>query len=212
MPGQDTLIDLLRHGEPVGGRAYRGNSVDDPLTGTGWQQMRKAVGQYTQWDRIITSPLRRCREFAEELGDRINVTVTIETEFREVGFGAWEGKSPGEIVEADPESYEAFYRDPEHCRPDGAEPLNEFSDRVIGAFDTLVQTCNGGNALVVSHAGVMRAIIAHVLVAPPSSMYRLRIDNGGMVRIRYNAHGPKLEFLNASLGGDRPVGQGDECL
>jgi alpha-ribazole phosphatase len=200
MSKQEVLIDLMRHGEPVGGRAYRGNSVDDPLTGNGWQQMRNAVGQYTQWDRIITSPLRRCREFAEELGARINVPVTIEPGFREVGFGVWEGKSPGEIIEADPESYEAFYRDPEHCRPDGAEPLNEFSDRVIGVFDTLVQTCDGENALVVSHAGVMRAIVAHVLVAPLSSMYRLRINNGGMVRIRYNTHGTKIELLNGSLG------------
>jgi alpha-ribazole phosphatase len=187
MSKQEVLIDLMRHGEPVGGRAYRGNSVDDPLTGNGWQQMRNAVGQYTQWDRIITSPLRRCREFAEELGARINVPVTIEPGFREVGFGVWEGKSPGEIIEADPESYEAFYRDPEHCRPDGV-------------FDTLVQTCDGENALVVSHAGVMRAIVAHVLVAPLSSMYRLRINNGGMVRIRYNTHGTKIELLNGSLG------------
>ena len=211
MPEQDTLIDLLRHGEPVGGRAYRGNSIDDPLTGNGWQQMRNAVGQHTQWDRIITSPLRRCREFAEELGARITIPVTIEPGFREVGFGVWEGKSPSEIIEGDPESYEAFYRDPEHCRPDGAEPLSEFSDRVNGVFDTLVQTCGGENTLVVSHAGVMRAIVAHVLGAPLSSMYRLRIDNGGMVRIRFNTYGPKLELFNGSLGRDRPVGQ-DECL
>ena len=34
----DTVIDLIRHGEPVGGRRYRGH-IDDPLSERGWQQM-----------------------------------------------------------------------------------------------------------------------------------------------------------------------------
>jgi len=34
----------MRHGEPVGGRAYRGHSIDDPLSEKGWQQMWDAVG------------------------------------------------------------------------------------------------------------------------------------------------------------------------
>ena len=27
---RDTLVDLIRHGEPTGGRRYRGNGADDP--------------------------------------------------------------------------------------------------------------------------------------------------------------------------------------
>jgi len=30
-----TTIDLLRHGEPVGGKRYRGQ-IDDPLSEKGW--------------------------------------------------------------------------------------------------------------------------------------------------------------------------------
>ena len=39
---KETIIDLLRHGEPVGGRLLRG-SQDDPLTEEGWSQMRASV-------------------------------------------------------------------------------------------------------------------------------------------------------------------------
>ena len=42
-----TTIDLIRHGEPVGGRKYRGQT-DDPLSEKGWEQMWKAVGDYAQ--------------------------------------------------------------------------------------------------------------------------------------------------------------------
>ena len=40
----DTIIDLIRHGQPQGGSVYRGHGVDDPLSELGWQQMWKAVG------------------------------------------------------------------------------------------------------------------------------------------------------------------------
>ena len=38
-----TQIDVIRHGEPKGGRRYRGYGIDDPLTETGWQQMWTAM-------------------------------------------------------------------------------------------------------------------------------------------------------------------------
>ena len=44
----ETIIDLIRHGEPEGGRAFRGHSIDDPLSEKGWQQM---------WDVLAKSPL-----------------------------------------------------------------------------------------------------------------------------------------------------------
>jgi hypothetical protein len=36
-------LDLLRHGEPEGGRLYRGNLLDNPLSEKGWQQMQASV-------------------------------------------------------------------------------------------------------------------------------------------------------------------------
>lgn len=194
----DTIIDLLRHGEPVGGRAYRGNSIDDPLTEKGWTQMRQAVAGRSGWEVIVTSPLTRCREFAEELAQKTNVAVQVEPEFREVGFGAWEGKTPDEIIATDSASYEAFYRDPEHCRPEGAEPLSDFTGRVNLAYEKLVASNGGRHILIVSHAGVIRAILAGVLDAPAVSMYRIKVDNAGISRIRHTRYGPKLEFHNAS--------------
>ena len=195
----DTLIDMLRHGEPVGGRAYRGNSIDDPLTDKGWEQMRRAINGFDDWDVIATSPLQRCLAFAEELAQNIGLEVTVEPSFREVGFGEWEGRVPDEIIKSNREEYEAFYQDPENCRPEGAEPLQDFTDRVIGAYEELVRKNSGKHLLIVTHAGVMRAIIAHVLGAPPVGMYRIKVENAGITRIRHTRYGPKLELHNAGF-------------
>jgi alpha-ribazole phosphatase len=57
----DITLDFMRHGEPVGGRKYRGQ-LDDPLSEKGWEQMRAAVGEAWPWTRIVSSPLLRCSE------------------------------------------------------------------------------------------------------------------------------------------------------
>jgi len=196
---EETLIDLLRHGEPEGGRAYRGHRIDDPLSETGWQQMWTAVGNHKPWEQIISSPLQRCQAFAQALGERYNIPVDIESEFKEVGFGAWEGKTPLQLQENNLKAYENFYRDPIHCRPAGAEPLEDFIKRVTQAYETLLTKCANQHVLVVAHAGVIRAIIANVLCSAPIGMYKIKVNNAGITRIRHGKQGSILEYHNASM-------------
>lgn len=192
------MIDFLRHGEPLGGRRFRGDGVDDPLSEKGWQQMWRAVGDDVPWNRIVTSPLQRCRAFAEALAQRHGLPLQVESRFREVGFGRWEGSTPDEIQTRDPQGYIAFYRDPVHSRPQGAESLEDFGARVSGALHDAIRDCPGEHLLVVAHAGVIRAVLGHVLQAQPVAWYRVRIDNAGLTRLRANSAGSRLEFHNRS--------------
>ncbi|HIP53628.1 MAG TPA: histidine phosphatase family protein [Chromatiales bacterium] len=190
-----TTFDLIRHGEPEGGRRYRGDGIDDPLSEKGWRQMWEAVGDEAPWGLIISSPLRRCREFAEALGERADIPITIEPRLREVGFGEWEGRPPAELQHENPGILDRFYSDPIGNRPPGAEPLDAFRTRVGAAFDDLVATHPGEHLLAVVHAGVIRAVIAHVLETPPAAMYRMAVDNAGLTRIRtHEARPPTLLF------------------
>jgi alpha-ribazole phosphatase len=97
---KETIIDLIRHGEPVGGTRLRG-SQDDPLSDLGWEQMRASVGDYSPWQSVISSPLKRCHGFAEELSQRHGLALSLDERFREIGFGAWEGKTTAELMEED---------------------------------------------------------------------------------------------------------------
>jgi alpha-ribazole phosphatase/probable phosphoglycerate mutase len=178
-----TVVDLLRHGEPLGGSRYRGQ-VDDPLSERGWQQMWEAVDAVTCWQRIVTSPLLRCREFALQLGERLDIPVHAEARFREVGFGEWEGRTRAELEQIRPGQVQRFYRDPIAHRPEGAEPLDAFIARVSEAFVELLDRYAGEAVLVVAHAGVIRAILAHALDIPPASMYRIHVPNAGISQLR----------------------------
>jgi probable phosphoglycerate mutase len=193
----DTVVDLIRHGEPVGGRRYRGNGTDDPLSPVGWEQMWRAVGDHSPWHQVVSSPLARCRGFACAIAGRHGLPLAVEPDLREVGMGAWEGRTPAAVREDDPAGFEAFYRDPVGRRPAGAEPLAELIERVGLAYDRAVASHPGRRLLLVVHAGVMRALVGRVLQGDPRRWYRIRIDYAGIVRIRHDRFGPVLECVNA---------------
>ena len=198
---KETLVDFLRHGEPVGGRRYRGDGVDDPLSEKGWQQMWAAVGDPVPWQRVVSSPLQRCQAFAVALAEKHRLPLSVEQRFREVGQGVWEGLTPDEILQRDPDAYAAFHNDPRRNRPPGAEPLEAFGQRVAEALEELFSDRPGEHLLVVAHAGVIRAALGYVLQSDPVAWYRTRIDNAALTRFRRGPYGNKLEFHNRpSLG------------
>lgn len=177
-----TYIDVIRHGEPVGGRRYRGYSVDDPLTEKGWAQMRAAVPPSPQWQHIVSSPLKRCLEFSQELANDLQITFSVEDNVKEIGFGDWEGKTPDEILAEDSEALNHFYNDPVNNRPTGAEPLHAFSERVWSAYQSIANNYQGKHVLIVAHAGVARAITANILNMSLDDVYsRLKIEYGAVI-------------------------------
>lgn len=175
-------VDIIRHGEPVGGRKYRGQT-DDPLSEKGWQQMWDAVGEYRKWDAIVTSPLLRCAEFAQALGQKLALPVTADDRFKECQFGVWEGKYPEEICQHDADLLQKFKADPVQYEPVGAEPLPEFYARVQAGWQDLLTLHQGQHVLLVGHAGMMRMIIAHVLEIPLNHVYQIQVSNAAVTRI-----------------------------
>lgn len=186
-----TYIDVIRHGEPVGGRRYRGYGVDDPLTEKGWSQMRAAIPESPPWQHIVSSPLSRCLAFSEELAGRLDIEFSVDERVKEIGFGEWEGKTPEEILAADSEALAHFYKDPVHNRPAGAEPLDTFATRVWQAYQSILQDHKNKHVLIVGHAGVARAITANILQMSLDDVYsRLRVEYGAIIHSSVDENSP----------------------
>lgn len=197
-----TTVDLIRHGEPVGGRRYRGQ-LDDPLSEKGWRQMREAVGDHCPWNAVVSSPLQRCAAFAGELAARHGLPLHFDARLMEIGFGAWEGRTAEELLAEDPQRLADFWRDPLHHTPPGAETLPAFRDRVTAGWADLLACHAGRHVLVVGHAGMMRMIIREVLAMPLDKMFRLQVGNAAITRIRVDGSGaaalPQLVFHDGRL-------------
>lgn len=198
-----TTIDLIRHGEPVGGKKYRGSHIDDPLSEKGWRQMRAAVGEHHPWQHVYSSSLSRCAMFAEELAARHRLPLTLDERLKEIGFGIWEGKTAAELNAMYPGCVTRFSEDPVTHRPEGAETLEDFRDRVIGAWQEIIARHQGEHLLLVGHAGMMRMIIREALDMPLPRMYRIHVANAAITRIQIEDNGgqqiTKLVFHDGRL-------------
>lgn len=183
-----TNVDLIRHGEPVGGRKYRGQS-DDALSESGWNQMWAAVEGFSDWQQIVTSPLARCSDFAEALGAKLQIPVTSDERLKEIAFGIWEGKLPSEICADDPQRIFRFRCDPSGNTPDGAEAIADFYQRVGAGFHAMLESFQGQHILVVAHAGVIRMVLCHALGIPVGNAYRINVGNAALTRIRFEQQG-----------------------
>ena len=197
------IIDLIRHGEPEGGKRFRGHGIDDPLSEKGWQQMWHAVHNHVidnncPWDKVISSPMQRCYEFAKALSEKHNIPCSVEDGLKEVGFGVWEGQTREQLKRDRPDEYEAFYNNPISNRPQGAEVFEDFVERVAGVYERIVHAHHDEHVLVVAHAGVIRAVLIHALKQDPATVYKTRIDNASISRIAHLAQGVRGEFINSS--------------
>jgi len=188
-----TILDLIRHGEPVGGRKYRGQ-IDDPLSERGWDQMRAAVGNSAPWTRIVSSPLRRCHAFAEYLGRAHELPLALDSRLKEVGFGEWEGLTAGDIEARWPGSLARFKADPIGARPKAAEALSDFHIRVSAALDELIAANEGEHLLLVCHAGVIRMALAWALQIPLVHAYRVEVASASLTRLRFESGRNSLIF------------------
>lgn len=184
MPQQSqTVVDIMRHGEPVGGRMYRGHR-DDPLSERGWQQMQQATKDYQAWDVIVTSPLQRCAGFAEQIAQQQNKPLELDDRFKEIHWGAWEGLTPLAICRDDPNTLHRFHADPSTLRPQGAEDIDVFRQRIISAWQDLLGKHRNQHILLVAHAGVIRAIISMILDSPAQRMFNIAVANAAITRVR----------------------------
>lgn len=182
MSNNTTIIDLLRHGEVEGAAIYRG-STDDPLTDHGWQQMVSALDNKKSWDIIITSPLQRCREFAELIAQEDEIDLEINPSLQEIDFGLWEGLSPDQILKEDGEYLKAWWSSPTTVTPPDAEDFHDFQARVLKSVKHIVQEYQGQRILIVTHAGVIRLILMHILGMQDENLFRLNVDYGSYSQI-----------------------------
>lgn len=194
-----TTFDLLRHGLPEGGEIFRG-STDVALSDKGFEQMLAAEDKLADRDIIITSPLQRCRSFAEQLSQRSQKQVVQDASLREVSFGDWDGMSFDDVKSQYAEKYMQYWQDPINNSPPNAEPIPEFSQRISHAIEALAVQHKGKKLLLVTHGGVIRAALSYALGNELNAMMRYEVPYASIsqIKIYHDSEGlfPQLVFHN----------------
>lgn len=200
-------IDIIRHGEPEGGVRYRG-SLDDPLSDTGWQQLQHVIARMQHdgitWNHIVSSPMQRCRAFADHVSQTLNLPLQVEPDLRELSFGDLEGLTPRQAWQHHSELLTRMWQAPEsHTAPNG-EPFPVFRGRVLGCLQQLIQQHAGADLLIIAHGGVIRAILNGLFDIPAQTTFRMDIPFAAASRFSVYPDDtsliPQLQWLNRYQG------------
>lgn len=177
LPSGCTLrLILLRHGQPdadAAGRCY--GQLDVGLSEEGREQVRAKTATLSNLhaDALYTSPTRRAFESALIVAEKLHLQAQMVPELREINFGAFEGRSYDEIRRLYPAEYNLWMADPTEMRfPDG-ESFAGLKDRVLQFLSRLRETHQGQTAVVCSHGGVIRVVLAHALGLPNRMIFRI---------------------------------------
>ncbi len=186
---------LIRHAESTWNAAgkMQGQQAHPPLTALGrWQACQIATRLAdAPLDALYTSDLRRATETAEMIGAQLELELRPDARLREHGLGEAEGLlwNLTELLERWPFLREKHAQGESlHAHIPGAEPHAAFLTRVVAAFEAIHAAHPTGHVAVVSHGGVFRSYLSHLMGAP--SYPGLRFGNGAISRIEL--HDPPL--------------------
>ncbi len=194
-----TTIYLIRHGEIPRSEPRRFVGQQDlPLTATGREQMARLAGYLAARSiaGLATSPLSRCLASADILQNRLGgEEVQVVADFREIGLGAWEGKTVDEVRRHFPGAWQARGQNLAGFQPPAGESFAALLDRVWPAF-LAITADNDARLAIVAHAGVNRVLLCRILGMPLDHLFRLEQDYGCVNVLRRDRTGFRVALLN----------------
>jgi alpha-ribazole phosphatase len=187
------FIYLFRHPETMVSKGVCYGNSDVVPDGEQLQiavEKIKAVLNETVPDIVYSSPLTRCCKLAEALAG--GTEITVDNLIREIDFGKWE-MVPWEAIPE--EEREAWGLDFINNKVHGGENFYDVQNRVIQFLEKIVKT-NDKTILAITHAGLLRALLAYLLEASPRKIFAVEIDYGNGILIKWdNEEYYKIKFL-----------------
>ena len=191
---------LIRHGESTWNqeRRIQGN-LDPGLSERGKAQAALLAGRLKgrAFAALYTSPLRRALNTAAILGESTGLVPRPIDGLREIRLGAWEGKTVAEIRITAGNLYDHWIDRPlDVSSPPGGEEIRSFQQRAVGAIDSVRRAHIDGNLLVVTHGGVIKVYLCHILGLDLNRVFRIKADNTAVTEILFYGDTAHLALLN----------------
>jgi broad specificity phosphatase PhoE len=179
---------FVRHG-PTSASTARAFPDDESLSSAGKAAAGKLAKRLPATDLALTSPALRCRETAEAAG----LVADVESRLCECDFGSWAGLTLPEVHARDPVGVTDWMTNPD-ARPHGGESARALAERVAG----WLADDRPGTTVVITHGGVIRAAVVHVLDAPVEALWRIEADPLSVTELARHGSGWQLLRLNCT--------------
>lgn len=142
------------------------------------------------FDVIYTSPLQRCVKLAEILNKG---TPIHDCRLKELDFGDWEMQAWSDIPR---DAFDVWAHNYAHIAPANGETFKQMQIRVLAFLAEAKMRHINQDIAVVTHGGVIRALLAHVLDMPLKGLFRFKIDHGSITQLVFSEEIPRIHYVN----------------
>ncbi|MGO1591569.1 MAG: histidine phosphatase family protein [Ancrocorticia sp.] len=158
-------VILWRHGQTDLNVQQRiQGSQDFPLNDVGRAQAARIAPEIAAMapDRIISSPLSRAADTAQQVVELVGVPMEWDGRLRERNYGQWEGMTREQIQERDPEQF-LVWTDGGYPEGLDIERNVDLGERFASAVAEAASDMEGGTLLAVAHGAAIRAGVSTLL-------------------------------------------------
>ena len=167
---------LIRHAVTAEtGVTLSGRQSGVPLSSAGLAMAERAAVELGDLPvrALYTSPILRCRQTARPLGARWDVAPTIDRGLIEANYGTWTGRSLKSLYRL--KAWQRLMESASRFRFPQGETLVEVQRRAVATVEALADRHGKDTVAAVSHADVIRVILAHYLGMPLDLVHRLSV-------------------------------------
>lgn len=167
-------VTLVRHTRPAIAADICYGSTDLELATSFVEERDVVIASIENCERLISSPLQRCRHLADAIGTVFDVVVEIDDRVREMDFGNWEGRRWADIAEAEVALWADDFL---HARPHGGESVAMLRARTLAALSDY--RAGDRQTVIVTHSGVIKAALAD---GDTADHFNTKIEFGGIIK------------------------------
>jgi len=195
-----TRLLLVRHAQPkddAQGRCYGTLDIGLSARGQRHAQLLARTLDRVPLAAIYTSPRQRAVATASPLASMHGLTPIVDDALRELDFGDFEGQTYDEIASRHPDLYRQWMETPTLVKFPGGENYPRLRVRALAAVEAIRGRHDGETVAIVSHGGVLRAMLAGCLSIPDEAIFRIDQSYGAISIVDWIDSVPLVRLLNA---------------
>lgn len=143
---------------------------------------------------IVASPRQRAQQTAAYVAEACGISVQTEPALDECDFGSWTGMSFEALENAD--QWKLFNQFRSAARAPGGESLSDVQYRSVQGLLKLHSEQTAQPIAIVTHADVIRSILAFFCGTPLDLLLRFAIDPASISIVDIADHGPLVRCIN----------------
>jgi len=183
------MLYVVRHGRTAANAAGELLGHRDPeLDDVGRAQAAALASVLPAGARVVSSPLRRCRQTAEAFADQIEVDERL----KEMNYGDFEGVP---VAGVPAETWATWRSDPGWAPP-GGESHQQLAERVWALLDELRPSIASNDIVLVSHVSPIKAVVAWALGVPIDISWRCFVSQASILTVGFREGTPSLRSFN----------------